>query len=79
MNKESMEARNNRDHLEKGVSIDVDELYGIYNKNFPMNDNSLDVEKLSSFSDNFIDNNQSNHMENSNYNLKQSENNSIRK
>lgn len=79
MNKESMENKNNRDHLQKGVSIDVDELYGIYNKNFPMNNNSLDVEKLSSFNDNSIDNNQSNRMENSKYNLKQSENNSRRK
>lgn len=74
-----MENKNNRDHLQKGVSIDVDELYGIYNKNFPMNNNSLDVEKLSSFNDNSIDNNQSNRMENSKYNLKQSENNSRRK
>ena len=79
MNKESMENKNNRDHLQKGVSIDVDELYGIYNKNFPMNNNSLYVEKLSSFNDNSIDNNQSNRMENSKYNLKQSENNSRRK
>ena len=75
MNKESMENKNNRDHLQKGVSIDVDELYGIYNKNFPMNNNSIDIDKLYSVSDN----NETIHTENSKYNLEQSENNSIRK